>query len=142
MAFYGATAGAVTAERHRQMLSAEEESDMTQYTRDDLKSDWEFKIVRSNSAVFRKPEILRQLIKQESQAGWVMLEKFDDSRVRFKRPRTARAKDAFLPDGVDPFRTQYDTNNAQRAVVLGLVLGLMFLLLGVAVFGYTLVTSR
>ena len=66
MAFYGASAGATVgaaaAERHRQMLSAEEEGDMTRYTRDDLKSDWEFKIVRSNTTVFRKPEILNKLI--------------------------------------------------------------------------------
>ncbi|MCP4539080.1 MAG: hypothetical protein GY832_18245 [Chloroflexi bacterium] len=138
MAFYGATAGAAAAERHRQMLSKEEEGDMTQYTHDDLKSNWEFKIVRSDTAAFRKPEILSQLIEEESRAAWVMLEKFDDSRVRFKRPRTARARDAFLPDDVDPYRTRYGGYGAQRAVILGLVLGVMFLLLGAAVFGYVL----
>jgi hypothetical protein len=118
------------------MLSEEEEGDMTQYTEDDLKSNWEFKIVRSETAAFRKPEILNQLIEEESRAGWVMLEKFDDSRVRFKRPRTARAKDAFLPDDVDPYRTQSGGYGAQRVAVIGLLLGFMFLLLGAAVFGY------
>jgi hypothetical protein len=138
MAFYGATAGAAAAERHRQMLFEEEEGDMTQYTHDDLKSDWEFKIVRSDAAAFRKPEILNQLIEEESRAGWVMLEKFDDGRVRFKRPRTARSRDVLLPDDVDPYRTRYGAYSAQRAAMVGVVLGLMFLLLGVAVFGYFL----
>ena len=141
MAFYGAGAGAAAAERRRQMLFTEEEGDMTQYTPDDLKSDWEFKIVRSGSAAFRKPEVLSQLIEEEARAGWVMLEKFDDSRVRFKRPRSARAKDAFLAEGVDPYRTQYGAYGTQQALVVGLVLGLIFLLLGAAAFGYMLVAK-
>lgn len=113
---------------------------MNEYTQDGSSGDWEFKIVRSNSAAFRNPEALKKLVEEETQAGWVMLEKFDDSRVRFKRPRSARARDAFLPDDVDPYRTQYGDYNAQRAGVLGLVMGMLFLLLGAAVFGYVLVT--
>ncbi len=112
---------------------------MTQYTRDDLQSDWEFKIVRSSTAVFRKPEVLDKLIEEERQTGWVMLEKFDDSRVRFKRARAARSKDAFLPEGVDPYRAQYGASG-QRAVVVGLVMGVMLLLFGAAVFGYVFVS--
>lgn len=38
MAFYGAGTGAA-AERRQQMLLAEEEGDMTQYTQDDLQKD-------------------------------------------------------------------------------------------------------
>ena len=140
MAFYGAGAGAAAAERRRQMLFAEEEEDVAQYTQDDLQKDWEFKIVRSGTDAFRKPEALNKLIEEETQAGWVMLEKFDDNRVRFKRPRSARAKDAFLPDDVDPYRTQYGVYNTQRAMLLGLAMGVLFLLLGAAAFGYMLVT--
>ena len=122
----GATAAAnAAAEKRRQMLRAEEEG-MVQYTQDDLKGDWEFKIVRSDSAAFRKPEVLNKLIEEEAQAGWVMLEKFDDSRVRFKRPRSARARDAFLPEGVDPYRTRYGTFATQSAVLATLV-GLLVL---------------
>ncbi len=139
MAFYASNPGVAAAQQYQQVLFAEEEGDMTQYTRDDLQSDWEFKIVRSNTAVFRKPEVLDKLIEEEGQAGWVMLEKFDDSRVRFKRSRTARAKDAFLPDSVDPYRAQYGAP-ASRAVVVGLVMGVMLLLFGAAVFGYVFVS--
>ncbi len=114
---------------------------MTQYTQDDLQKDYEFKIVRSGSAAFRKPETLKELVEEESRAGWVMLEKFDDSRVRFKRPRSARARDAFLPEGVDPYRTRYGAYLARRATMMGLVMGLLFLTLGLAEFGFVL-TSR
>jgi hypothetical protein len=101
---------------------------MTQYTQDDFESNWEFKIVRSDAGAFRKPEIVRKLVEEEARAGWVMLEKFDDSRIRFKRPRSARARDAFLPDDVDPYRTQYGAYAARRAVLVGVMLGLVLLL--------------
>ena len=123
MAYTGGVIAAAAAKKRRQMLRAEEEN-MTQYTQDDLRDDWEFKIIRSDTGAFRKPEVLERLIEEEAQAGWVMLEKFDDTRVRFKRPRSARASDAFLPDGVDPYRTQYGTGFTRPAVILGLVLAL------------------
>jgi hypothetical protein len=127
-----ATAAAAKQERHRQALRAEEE-DMTDYTQDDLKGDWEFKIVRSETAAFRKPEVLRRMIEEESQAGWVMLEKFDDSRVRFKRPHSARARDPFLPEGVDPYRTRYGSSAPRQALLIGVLIGLVLALgLGVA----------
>ncbi len=100
---------------------------MTQYTQNDPQSDWEFKIVRSDSSAFRNPETLKQLVEEESQAGWVMLEKFDDNRVRFKRPRSARAKDAFLPEDVDPYRTRYGGQAARRTVLVMLMLGALLL---------------
>ena len=100
---------------------------MSLYTQDDLKGDWEFKIVRSDSGAFRKPEVLNKLVEEEAQAGWVMLEKFDDSRVRFKRPRSARARDAFLPDDVDPYRTRYGSHAVRRAVLVGVILGIVLL---------------
>ena len=105
---------------------------MTAYTQDDLINDWEFKIVRSESAAFRKPEALNKLVEEEAQAGWTMLEKLDDRRVRFKRPRSARAKDAYLPDDVDPYRTRYGARSAQHAVLVGsLVAGVLVLALGI-----------
>jgi len=102
---------------------------MVHYTLDNLKNDWEFKIVRSGTATFRKPEVLNKLLEEEAQTGWVMLEKLDDSRIRFKRPRSARARDAYLPDGVDPYRTQYSTPVTRKAVLV-VVAGLVALALG------------
>lgn len=126
-------ASSAAAQERRQMLLVEEE-DMTDYTRDDLKEDWEFKIVRSDSGAFRKPEVLERLIEEEAQAGWVMLEKFDDNRVRFKRPRSARARDGFLEDGVDPYRTRHGVPSAQYAIIATMVGLLLFLVLGAIAF--------
>lgn len=138
MAYYGAIAAAAAQKKRQQQLHTEEEN-MTQYTREDLKDDWEFKIVRSGSGAFRKPEALEKLVEEEARAGWVMLEKFDDSRVRFKRPRTARARDGFLPEGVDPYRTRYDVSSARYVLMIGVLIGL--LLLGLGMFAYLLAES-
>jgi len=111
---------------------------MTQYTQDDVQKEYEFKIVRSGSAAFRNPETLKELVEEESRAGWVMLEKFDDSRVRFKRPRSARARDAFLPEGVDPYRTQYGAHAARQARLAAVMIGVLVL---VGMVGFLFTTS-
>jgi hypothetical protein len=126
-----ATTGAVIAAHHRQMMAEEER--MTTYTGEELDEDWEFKIVRANSAAFRKPDSLRKLLQEEAVAGWTMVEKFDDSRIRFKRPRSAREQDAYLPQGVDPYRTQYGAAAFLYAVlVIGVLLLIIFMLAFVA----------
>ena len=124
MAYVGGAAAAAAARRRRMML-AEEEEDMTKYTQDDLGNDWEFKIVRSESGAFRKPEVVKKLLEEEARAGWVMLEKFDDRRIRFKRPRSARNRDVLLPPDVDPYRTRYGSPSAQYAMLATMVLGLV-----------------
>ncbi|MBU1660298.1 MAG: hypothetical protein KKD28_02355, partial [Chloroflexi bacterium] len=73
---------------------------MSKYTREELDNDWEFKILRSASGAFRKPELLETLLEEEALAGWEMVEKFDNSRIRFKRLKTARKRDPMLPDYV------------------------------------------
>lgn len=114
----------------------QEEEAMTEYTHDDLREDWEFKIVRSDSGAFRNPGVLNQLVEEEARAGWVLLEKFDDSRVRFKRSRSARSRDAFLPSDVDPYRTRYGAPVTRQALVVAVVLGGLLALGGVAAFLY------
>jgi hypothetical protein len=128
-------AGASAAQRRRQMLEKEEE-EMTQYTREDLDNEWEFKIVRSGTAAFRKREVLDQLVEEEARAGWVMLEKLDDSRIRFKRPRRARAQDPYLPPEVDPYRTTYGASSPRQVAIMLLLVGVtMFLVLGMLLLG-------
>ena len=107
---------------------------MARYTQDDLNNDWEFKIVRSESGAFRKSEVLKKLIEEEARAGWVMLEKFDDRRIRFKRSRRARTRDALLPPGVDPYRTRYGSPTTRYAMLATMVLGLVALGVGVVAF--------
>jgi hypothetical protein len=112
---------------------------MARYAQDDLNGDWEFKIVRSATPVFRKPKELNKLVEEEARAGWIMLEKLDNSRVRFKRSRRARAQDAYLPDGIDSYRTHYGGAPTQYVVTALVVIGLLLAFgLGIAVF---LITS-
>ncbi len=87
-----------------------EEEEMTNYPREDSSSDSEYKIVRSITGAFRNPAELEKLRQEEAQAGWVMVEKFDEARVRFKRPTSARENDSRLPPGVDPYRSYYGVN--------------------------------
>ncbi|HEV2970512.1 MAG TPA: hypothetical protein VGY55_11020 [Pirellulales bacterium] len=116
-----AAGAAAAAERMRQ-----EEEEMTKYADADLKDDWEFKIVRSNTASFKNPETLRRVCEEEAQAGWILLEKFDNQRLRFKRPASARAGDAALI-GYDPYRSNYGIS------ALAIVMIVLFCtLLGVA----------
>jgi hypothetical protein len=116
----GAIAASSAAQKRRR--NAEEEH-MTGYTEDELNEGWEFKIVRSDTPVFRKPQVLARLREEEARAGWTMVEKFDNSRVRFKRPRAARAQDPYLPEQVDPYRTQYGkTNLMYVSIMVGLIL--------------------
>jgi hypothetical protein len=136
--------GSAAAARRR--IPAEEE-EMTNYSREDLGGDWEFKIVRANTGAFRNPAELEKLVKEEAQAGWILLEKFDNRRVRFKRPISARMNDSGLPPGVDPYRTQYGMSPVWFAVILSMVIiaaSLVFTLFiavlvafltGMAVFG-------
>jgi len=133
--FYGSggVIAAAAAEERRRALLAEEE--MMTYSQDDLAKDWEFKIVRSDSGAFRNPQVLNRLIEEEAQAGWTMLEKLDDSRIRFKRPHSERAKDAYLPEGVDPYRTHYGVPSARYAVLVGVLVGLLAL----GIFAFLLV---
>jgi len=132
------SAAAAGADRAR--LREQEEEEMTSYTDADLAGEVEFKIVRSGWGRFRSSETLTHLVEEEARAGWVLLEKFDDYRVRFKRPVSARERDVMLPPGVDPYRTDYhnpltfsiDRRKAflTAMAVATLVVGVFWLLLG------------
>lgn len=76
---------------------------MTGYTPQDLAEGWEFKIVRSATGAFRTTAFLRAVLDEEQRAGWTLVEKFDNARIRLKRPASARATDSAL--GSDAYRT-------------------------------------
>ena len=129
-----AAAGAAAAAAAQRAME-EEEEEMTPYSREELEQDWEFKIVRANTGVFGKPAVFNRLIEEEARAGWVLVEKFDNSRVRFKRPRSARLRDAQLPGGIDPYRVRYGLSEGAFVILLlgttfgaiGLIMAVVFL---------------
>lgn len=102
---------------------------MTAYTNEELAQGVEFKILRANTSVFRKPEVLRQALEEEARAGWELVEKFDDSRLRLKRPASRKQNDANL--AIDPYRSVYGIG---QGAVFGIVFGgIVFTLLAVAI---------
>lgn len=119
--------------REQRLREQEEEEAMTRYSTEDLEKNWEFKIVRSESGAFRKPEVFQTLLQEESLAGWELVEKLDNRRVRLKRPREARRRDTSLPTEIDPYRTYYGRPTARNVVMIGV--GLMIAL----VIGLTVV---
>ncbi|ERT05083.1 hypothetical protein M595_4980 [Lyngbya aestuarii BL J] len=77
-------------------------------------AECEYKIVRANRDLFRNPAIFHKLCEEEAEVGWMMLEKLDDRRVRFKRPTNLRDHDHDqnsdeLPR-FDPYRTHYGSS--------------------------------
>ena len=119
----GAAAGAAAAMARRKR---EEEESMTGYSHADLAQDWEFKILRSSTGAFRHPDRFREAVEQEASAGRVLIEKFDNPRLRFKRPVSARSRDATLANsggaggggGLDPYRTTYGMSETRLALTI------------------------
>jgi hypothetical protein len=118
------SAAAAAAARLR-MLREEEEA-MTSYSPDDLLHH-EFKILRANTAAFRNPQTLQQVCQEEALSGWSLVEKFDDYRLRFKRPLAARNNPA--PPGVDPYRTTYGIGQGAIVAMVLAAIGAFVLLL-------------
>jgi hypothetical protein len=116
---------AVHAANEARRIQEQEEEEMTKYTSEDLEQNWEFKIVRAYFPAFRKPEVFQVLLEEESLAGWELVEKLDDRRIRFKRRREDRRKDMSLPPGIDPYRTQYGTNTNAIGIIVGLISALL-----------------
>jgi|ERR671933_1045581 hypothetical protein len=106
---------------------------------------WEYKIVRASSDLFRNPAIFHKLCREEEEFGWILLEKLDDRRVRFKRPIALR--DAPRPNlpPFDPYRTHYGPiSNAMTAAAAIVFLSAIVLpaFLGYALVSTTLTRSR
>ena len=100
---------------------------MTPYSDKDLADDWEFKFLRSATGAFRKPEFMQESLDEEAQAGWQFVEKFDNSRIRLKRPAYAKKNDRNLE--FDPYRTQVGVTEGRMTVVVlfGVVFAVMVL---------------
>lgn len=101
---------------------------MTSYSQQELAESWEFKILRSNTSSFRKPELLKRACEEEARADWQLVEKFDNSRLRFKRPVAAKAQDVGL--AFDPYRTYFGIS---QGALVGMILFFTALAVAVAV---------
>jgi hypothetical protein len=113
-----------------------EEENLTRYesnTSSDQPKGWEFKILRTSSGGFRSRKVLNKVCSEESQAGWILLEKLDDHRLRFRRPITARDRDNQCK--IDPYRTRYGIGESVETWTTIIVL--LAIMSGAAVLGFT-----
>jgi hypothetical protein len=100
---------------------------------------WEYKIVRANRDLFRNPAIFHRLCREEAEVGWILLEKLDDRRVRFKRPIEIRDTQRLNLPLFDPYRTHYGPmSNAMTWAGAIVFLSAIFL---PAILGYALVST-
>ena len=108
-------------DRIRAAEEAEEET-MTPYSAKELTEGWEFKIIRSPRKLFGRQEYRDRVLAEERRAGWVLVEVFDDGRIRLKRLRSPGDPDA--TEGYDPYRTVMNDSlepatPAQKAIQKG-----------------------
>ncbi|OIP70308.1 MAG: hypothetical protein AUK43_09995 [Oscillatoriales cyanobacterium CG2_30_40_61] len=114
-------------------LEQEEEETLTRYDSEDIKKmraksvqsngyynpesleplvkEWEYKIVRASQDVFRNPTIFKRLCQEEAEMGWILVEKLDDRRVRFKRLRGLETPENPYQIKQDPYRSTYGKSN-------------------------------
>jgi hypothetical protein len=107
---------------------------MTSYTPEELASGWEFKIVRSATGGFKRTEFLQRVLEEEKRAGWTLVEKFDNSRVRLKRPVSARASGGGA--GIDAYRSHVGISELALGlrIGVGILVGLALLLSTIALW--------
>lgn len=76
---------------------------------------------------------MQRYLEEEAQAGWTLVEKFDNSRIRLKRPAAARQQDA--QGTFDPYRTSVGISEVGfGALIIGSVLGGVAVLMTVIFF--------
>ncbi|MBN1564544.1 MAG: hypothetical protein JXA10_11935 [Anaerolineae bacterium] len=106
------------------------------YTRHPFENNWEYKIVRARNNEFRYRHHLDALLQQEALAGWEIVEKYNDSQIRFKRPRSARTWDGDLPPHIDPYRTIYHPSaQSSDLQLIVLTMSLIIIVLVIATLG-------
>ena len=104
------------ADRRRR---AEEEERLTPYSAEDLADSWQFKIVQGH---FRDPAWVHAVIQEQAHYGWIFLEKFDDSRIRFKRRASEAARDVMRGGNPYSTRSAVATGGCQFLLAAGLLI--------------------
>ncbi|WP_341731429.1 hypothetical protein [Microcoleus sp. EPA2] len=105
----------------------------------------EYKIVRANSDLFRNPAIFQKLCREEAEVGWMLLEKLDDRRVRFKRAIALRDSQRSDLPAFDPYRTHYGpmlNGTTLAGAIVFLSAMVLPAILGYALVSTTLIRSR
>ena len=113
----GAAAAAAAAAAKKRREREEEKMTLESYSNKDL-DGWEFKIVRTAFGSFGKPDKLKKVCDEEAAAGWELLEKLDNSRLRFKRRTSNRSGDQYRD--TDAYRSYSGSDGSWIAIVITL----------------------
>jgi hypothetical protein len=108
---------------------------MTPYSDGDVTASYEFKIIRSATGLFGRPENMRKALDEEAKAGWELVEKFDDNRLRLKRPLASRRDDRLLD--FDPYRTWIGVSESGmvlRGLLVSAIVGAVVLVVFLVAF--------
>ena len=125
------SAGAAAAAAAKRRQNYEEEEEVTPMNTDPS-GEFEYKIIRSITNAFRTPAFFQQTLQEEAPAGWQLVEKLDDGRVRLRRSVEWRSKDTLLTH--DPYRTRIGMGEVKLVfVILGSIFGTL-LAIGLVVF--------
>lgn len=69
----------------------------------------EYKIIQSTTPHFAKAENLNHILAEEAQAGWALVEKFDNYKLRLQREISHRSGDKERT--IDPYRVHVGPSN-------------------------------
>lgn len=94
--------------------------------------DLEYKIIQSQTPLFADTAKMHEVLAEEAKAGWRLLEKEDNYRIRVQREISHRANDAGL--GLDAYRTTVGvssmvTYGATALITLAIVSVILYLAL-------------
>lgn len=94
----------------------------------------EYKVIQATTPLFANPRKMQAVLAEEARAGWQLVEKFDNYKLRLQRDSRARANDASLD--FDAYRSQVGvshliTYSAAALVTLAVVYGI-FIAVGAA----------
>ena len=92
----------------------------------------EFKILQAQTPLFNSPDKLREVLEEEARAGWDLLEKEDNYRIKLQRDTSYREADANLD--FDAYRSSVGvssvvTYGVTAAVTLAVVALILYLAL-------------
>ncbi len=93
---------------------------MTGYRPDELGGHWQFKIVKGTFKTYKQIEAVKE---EQAEFGWTLVEIFDHTRMRFKRPASESEKDSFREG--NPYSTVSRASGPGCATVMVLLIGLV-----------------
>jgi len=93
----------------------------------------EYKVIQSQTPLFADTNKMQEVLSEEAKAGWRLLEKQDNYKIRLQREISHRANDASL--GFDAYRTSVGVSSVVTYGVTALLtIGIVSIILYLAIW--------